>query len=340
MQNINYSEGLKGLSPANQGILRLDSKELAFRRTKQNAQRLDSLAPGNGLHLARELEFAYQELLREQYKPLTALENFPVDRRVPEGALTYKIARISHQGDAKYHRGNSYDIPRSGASVEEEIRPIRHIVTMIELDMFEQQASNFAGSNLRAELREGAVRAMREFLNQKTWFGSEADDVYGVLNYPFVPKATSSVTIDSSSDADTILAELHRLANLSIELSDGTFSPDTMLLPIKTHNYVSTTKRSATTDQTILEAFKQNSAVISEVKPVPELKAAGPSGQDVILFYRRNDQRAISNVVPKEFTMLPVQEQNFSLSIPCYMSHGGVMMRDPLNNLVVYTPAT
>jgi hypothetical protein len=34
--------------------------------------------------------------------------------------------------------------------------------------------------------------------------------------------------------------------------------------------------------------------------------------------------------------MLPVIEDGLELVIPMYMQHGGMIMRDPLNNLVVY----
>lgn len=340
--NLQYADAIEsaGIAPQNAGLIRLDAKTLARRRMQLNAQRFDSVAPGNGLHLAREVEFAYQEVLKEKYSPLSALTLFPTDSRVAPGALTYKIKRVSHQGQAKYHRGNSNDIPRVGASMDEEIRPVRHIVSMISLDFFEQQTSNFAGTNLRGELRDSAVRAIQEFLNTKTWHGSSEMDVYGVLNYPYVPKAASTVTIGSGSNAEDILEELHRLASLASEISDTTFMPNTLVLPVRQHNYIAQTKLSTTDlSETIKSSFLKDGIYIDSIVTAPELAGAGPNGEDVMLFYRRNDQNSITNVIPQGFTMLPVQEQNFNLSIPVYMSHGGVRMVDPLNNLVVYTPA-
>ena len=54
---------------------------------------------------------------------------------------------------------------------------------------------------------------------------------------------------------------------------------------------------------------------------------------------KRNDAMAAANVVPEPFTMLPAETNGFSIFVPCYMSHGGVRMWYPLNNLVAYTPA-
>lgn len=314
-------------------------------RVKKNAEfimaRNDSIAPAKALHMARALEFSFDEKLREKRAPLKALSLIPMDMRVPEGALTYKITRQRHQGAARYHRGNSGDTPRVGTSADEELRPVRHVVTMIEMDFFEEAASNFAGASLQGEMSYAANRVMEEFLNGKVWLGDTANDVYGVLNYPYVPKTVSAVTIDTVTAADTILAELHRLANNASEVSETVFSPNTLLLPTKKYNILSTRKRSATTDQTILQAFLQDNPFIDAVEVVPELAGQGISGaEDAMIMYRRNDSDSIANVVPKGVTMLPMQVDNFSTKIPVYMTHGGVIMRDALNNLVIYSPAS
>lgn len=340
--NIQYSEQLH-LDSATKGLMaqRLDAKGFAERRFQMNAKRLDSVIPGAGLHLAREVEFAYQEVLRTKYAPLSALSLFPTDGRVPPGALTYKMKRLSHTGDARYHRGNNADMPRSGVSSEEQIRPVRHIVTSVALDFFEEQTSQFAGTNLRGELRDAAARSVQEFLNTKTWFGDNDLDVYGVLNYPYVPRADSTISISSATaDPMDILEELNRLAALASEVSSGVFMPNTMVMPIRQHNYISQTRLSSSDlSKTIKQAFLEQQLFITDIKTAPELSGAGDGGEDVLVLYRANDQNSIANVIPQGFTMLPVQQDGFNLSIPCYMSHGGVRMVEPLSNLIVTTPA-
>lgn len=345
MDTLQYSEQLARLDSRTQALVanakHMSPKQFAEARFKENARRLDSVSPGNGLLLARDVEYAYQQVLRTKYAPLSALSLFPTDSRVPPGALVYKLKRVTHQGEARYHRGNNADIPRSGASAEEQLRPVRHIVSSIALDMFEQQSASFAGVNLRGELQEGCARAIQEFLNTKTWNGDNELDVYGVLNYPYCPKVSSAVSIDSTtSDAMDILEELHRLASLASELSDNTFMPNTIVMPVRQANYIAQTKLSSSDlSETIETSFLKESKFITSIKVAPELAGAGPSGEDVMFLYRANDQNSVANVVPQGFTMLPVQQQNFNMTIPCYMSHGGVLMRDPLNNAVIYTPA-
>jgi hypothetical protein len=342
---LQYSDQLASLDARTQSLVlnarNMTPKQFAQARFQENARRLDSVSPGNGLLLARDVEYAYQEVLRTKYSPLSALTLFPTDSRVPPGALTYKIKRVSHQGEARYHRGNNSDIPRSGASAEEQIRPVRHIVTSIALDMFEQQSASFAGVNLRGELQQGAVRSIQEFLNTKTWHGDNDLDVYGVLNYPYVPKVSSTISVSSATaDPMDILEELHRLASLASEISDNTFMPNTLVMPVRQANYIAQTKLSSSDlSETIRSSFLKENQFITSIQVAPELAGAGPNGEDVMFLFRSNDQNSVANVVPQGFTMLPVQQQNFNMTIPCYMSHGGVRMVDPLNNAVVYTPA-
>lgn len=342
-----YEESLQATGLDSQAMLflkraaTLRPADVARERVKLNAQRLDSVAPGNGLMLARDLEFAYQQVLKDKYSPLSALTLFPTDSRVPVGATTYKLKRMQQQGSARYHRGNNSDIPGASISMEEQIRPVRHIVSSIQYDMFENESAGFAGINLRGELQASASRAMQEFLNTKTWEGDDDLDVYGILNYPYVPKVNSTVSISSATaNPEDILEELHRLAALPSEISDNVFMPNTLVMPIRQSNYISQTKLS-TSDltETIQRSFLKESNFITNIVVAPELAGAGPNGEDVMFFYRSNDQSSVANVIPRGFTMLPVQEQNFMLSIPCYMSHGGVRMDNPLNNMVVYTPA-
>lgn len=343
--NLNYLEQLEGIDSAGRSFLaetaRMTPKQIAQRRYAINAKRFDSVAPGYGLTLAREAEFAYQEVLRTKYSPLSALTLFPTDSRVPPGTLTYKIKRVSGQGSARYHRGNNSDIPRSGASAEEQLRPVRHIVTSIALDFFEQMTSTFAGTNLRGELQESAARAMQQFLNTKTWHGDNDLDVYGVLNYPYVSKVDSAVSISAATaDPLDILGELHRLSSLPSEISDNVFMPNAIAMPVRQANYIAQTKLSASDlSETIRSSFLKESLFITSIDVAPELAAAGPNGEDVILLFRKNDMNSVANVIPQGFTMLPVQEQNFNMTIPIYMSHGGVRMWEPLSNMVVYSPA-
>jgi hypothetical protein len=331
-----------GVSAASVSILlsNRDAESRAREVYQANVQRLDALAPGHGIHLARELEFSYQRVLETVYTDLKALTLFPVDSTVPKGALQYRITSEDMTGSAKYHRGEGYSAPRVGLTRNEELRPVRHIINGFELDTFELAASNYAGTDIRGRMERAAKRAMSEFLDAKTWLGSGPDDVYGVINYPYVPKTASSVSISGASTPAQILAELNRLAKQQFVNTDEKFSPNTLAMPTRQREYIRQTQMDLSgTLQTIEQAFLRDNGHIDKIESVPLLAGAGPGSEDILLFFKREDQDSIANVIPENFSMLPAETQGFSIFVPCYMSHGGVRMWYPLNNMVCYSPA-
>lgn len=322
------------LDPGQAGAMRLDAGELARRRQQLNQRNFDA-AGSNGFHLARQLEYIYAEVLREEFPPQSALEAFPLDNSVPAGATSHTVRRISQQGEAKVHRGNSSDVPRVGVTQEEESFPVRHYVVGIGLDIFELEASNFANSNLRQELQDAAQVTMMEFLNHKTWFGDEENGIHGVLNYPWIPKRVINQQFGPSADPMKVLAALNEAANQAHEDSKTVYSPNAVIMSPRLLRYLRTTRVDSSDSEKILDDFLSANPKIQTAEEAWELQGAGPGGTDIMLFYRR-DRRSIANVIPKTFTMLPVQAQGFEMVVPCYMSHGGVVQRDVLNNVVCY----
>jgi len=323
-----------GLLPA----MRLDARALKAHRERLNAQKFDAAAPGLGFHLARDLEFKYAEVLREEFPPQSAFEAFPIDTSVPAGAKSHTVRRLHQQGEAKVFRGNSTDVPRVGVTQEEEEFPVRHYVVGIGLNIFEEQASNFANSNLRGELQTAAQVTMQEFANHKTWFGDEENGIHGVLNYPWIHKRVVSTPFSQGADAKAVLAALNESANYQHEESKTVYSPNAMITSPRILRILRTLRVDPTHPDKVLDDFLASNPRIQSVSGAWELQGTGPGGTDIILFYRR-DKRSVANVMVKPFTMLPVQQKGFEMTIPCYMSHGGVIMRDVLNNNICYVEA-
>lgn len=324
----------KGAEP----LLRMDAADLRQAREQVNTRRLDALAPGRGFHLARQLEHVYNETLREEFPPQSAFEAFPIDTSVPVGARSHTVRRITQQGEARVYRANSGEVPRVGVSQEEESFPVHHYVIGIEMSIFDIESSNFAGSNLRSELQTAAQVTMMEFANHKSWFGDDAFSIYGVFNYPWLPKMVMPVAAKVGSDPDAFLAQMNKAANYAHEESKTVYSPNALRVSPRVRRYMATTRIGTVNDTKILDDFLKANPRITSVEESWELQGSGPGGTDGMLFYRR-DKRSIANVIPRMFTMLPAQESGFAITIPCVMSHGGMVQRDPLNNLLAFVEA-
>lgn len=301
-------------------------------------QRLDSVGSGAGIHLARQLEHVYAEVLKEKYSPTNALDLFEVDSSVPAGARTHTVRRIKHNGEARFYEGNSSRRPTASVEQREKTFNLAPVITSIRISFFDQLAADFSGFALRTELEDAARDVMDRFLNDKILNGAPSRGLPGVLNYPWVPKFVSAVVPNSDTE-EAVLVDLHAKANFAAERSKGLYSPSRMLLSIRMHNYLSTTKRSATTEDTILSAFLKDNPYISEAIPVHELAGVGPSGEDAVIFDRK-DRMAFSRVMAREFTMLPAQDQGMDIEIPCYSIFGGMISREPLHNTIAYYDAS
>ena len=302
--------------------------------TGMGDSRLDAMGDGAGLHLARQLEHIYAEVLKDKYSSNDGLDLFVTDRSVPPGARNHTQRRIKHNGEARFYEGNASRAPTVSVEQREETFNVAPVVTSIRINFFDQLAADFSGFALRSELEDAARDVMDRFIDDKIWNGAPSRNLPGVLNYPWVAKATSPVTIGTSTP-EAILADLHAKANRAATKSKGVFSPNRMLASIRVQNYLATTKRSATTEDTILSAFLRDNPYIDEVIPVHALREAGPNGTDVMIFDRKVKD-AFARVMPRDFTMLPAIDHGFDLEIPCYAIYGGMISREPMHNLITY----
>lgn len=311
-------------------VSRIDAKT----RKAQNERRFDAIGDFDGALAARNLEHIYEEVLREEFPPQNALEFFPIDSSVPPGARSHTIRRLEARGQAKVHRGNA-PVPVVSLAQEEQESRVRHYVIGVEFDIFELQAASYAGFGLRQELEDAAYVILQEFLNEKTWFGDDENSITGVLNYPWLPKIAITQPFSSTASVGDMLAALSYAATRAHTETNTVYQPDSLLVSPRLYRILQSARFNTPDGTRLLAEFQATNPSIRNIDQAVELQGTGPGGTDQMLFYRR-DRRSIANVIPQAFTMLPAQQRGFTWEIPCYMSHGGIVMRDVLNNLLAY----
>lgn len=298
--------------------------------------RADGFSANAGFHLARDLEFVHAEVLEEEFPLPNALRLFSESGTVPVGANTHTMRRVFSHGEARVYRGPGDKIPRVGATQREETWPIRHLVAGYGWDIFEAASANFANSGLLTKNARDARDAIMELANRLWWQGSEIHQLYGVLNYPWLPKkdiATGFSRATVTASPDTVLGELNDLVNFPHDESKSVFQPTVLAMTNALRDVLSSVRFAAGSDTTILEQFLKNSAHIKRVEVAWELEDAGGAGIDGMLAYR-DDQRGIQIVMPQGITQLPIQEKGLESEVINYASIGGVVMPDVLNNIL------
>lgn len=327
----------KGRNPKNLSNIRQTRNARKLDGRVQDGRRNDSsYAASSGLHLARELEHIYSEVMRNEYPDNNALSLFPMDRSVPPGAKNHTVKRIDIQGRPQVHRGRGGDIPTLNVSADEETFNVLYYTIGVDWDHFEELASDFANSNLLDEKLTGARDVMLEFWNEKTWYGNEELDQYGVLSYPYInKKVMSGVVFQTGGDAEAMLSALQALVDFPGILNKGkaVLRPNTMVMSVRMKHAIENTYFSGV-NETVLQRLESTKGV--RVVDAWEMQGTGPGGTDQVLCYKAGDKRSIANVAPMGFTQLPVQEDGFEYMIPCFMAHGGIIMRKPLMNIIGY----
>lgn len=307
-------------------------RDLQSRYDRKDSARI-SHSPG--FAFARDLEHVYGEVLRDDYPDNNALTLFPIDRSVAPGKRTHTVRRLQESGRAEVHRGKAQDIPAVTLASVEETFNVLHYITGVEWDYFEKLSAQSAGFNLLGEHMTTARDVLLEFANTKTWYGDPINDLYGVLNYPYLNKMVMSGVFRLGGDAPAMLQSFLKLINEPGQITKGIASLkiNKVLVSIRMMDILEGTYFEGVQAESVLDRIKRKGI---DVEAVWEMQEAGPGGTDAVFAFRSGDKRSVANVIPMGFTSLPAQNDGFDYKIPCFMSHGGIIMRKPLMNILGY----
>lgn len=318
------------------GKWRIDANGPTLRRlADRGGMRMDAFNDGGGLHLPRQLEHIHSRALEEAKPVPNGLSLFRISNEVPPGARTHTVRRFLEDGEVAVYRGGT-DVPRVGVSQVEEEFPVRHYVTSFATNHFEMLSSNFANTSEAERKMRSARRIMESFLNRMIWgIGpNEEHGLFGVLNYPWLAKKIASVLFDGSAAVDDVLTELQDAANFPAQQSKATFSPNRMVTSTRVRDYLMNTRLGSVNDTTIGEFFARNNEHINTIEGAWELRDIAGTGVDGILFYNDSED-GITNEMVQGLTPLPIQHFGFEDITYLYASHGGIIMRDAGNNILL-----
>lgn len=306
------------------------------------SRRLDSATTTQGFHQLRQLEHVFADVLREQYAPNNAMRLFTLDTSVSPGAQYHTLTRIYRTGEVQEISGAAGEqiTARVNTQQEQERAGIVHYITSVVYSIFEQMSDGFAGGNgaMVSKMREdilAAQDALMDHLNYRTWFGSVASGLRGVLTYPWMAKVALSTVFSDATSADDLKDAIISVLDLPHELSKTVYQPNTLVVSPRIRNLLYR-KRLSNTDITVGKFITENNARgIKVIEEAHELQGNGPGGTDGILAYRK-DRLGIMNVISNPFSRLPVQPVGISFYNYFYMSHGGVRMPNVASNLLAW----
>lgn len=308
-----------------------------------------NLDANESVFFERELEYIKTQTYDVKTPNMKAMENIPISGEAGPAAESITYRQYDSVGMAKIISNYSDDLPRVDVKAQEFTTPVRSIGEAYGYNVQEIRASAAANKNLPARKAATARKIMDQTTNKIAWNAYPTDGINGgltgLLYNANVTKGTVTQRggdyVFADKTPDEILADLNKLVDDIMDLTNGVEQPDTVLLPIAQYSQIASEYRSSTSDLTILEAFLKNRPYITKVDWVAEFKNVNPipstmvaSNTDIMVAFRRQPD-ALTLEIPQPFEQFEVERRGLEYLVPCHERCGGVIVYYPLSVNIV-----
>lgn len=293
---------------------------------------------------ARELEFVYSEVEREEYAdlPMANGDIIPVDTSLPDGAETFKYYLYGAVGVARFMNGySSGSLPLvtiKGAAVPGNVETFANGYAYSTRDARNAQ---FTGMPLEAELAFAARRAHEELLQRVGLWGRADLGLPGLLNHPNIIRSTPGTSAGAGDDtwpnktADEIIADVVTAIDTVDEVTFGKEKVNAVRMSRERYNLIRTYRMGAGDGTLTILKYLQEMYPDVTFGVLDELNASNSDGNldagtHSLFAYTAGNKRKASLVVPMMFRQYTVQQEGLMFKVPCESSTGGVKMKSPL----------
>lgn len=292
----------------------------------------------------RELEFIKAQSYDVLYQDLLARSVFPTSNEAGAYAEVITYRTYDRVGMAQIINAYAKDLPRADVTGKETSSPVRVIGLSFSYTVAEVLASQATGRSLEQRRANAVQRGTEETIDNIAWYGDAGSGLPGFLTNPNIPTGsvaqnaagTSTKWVDKTPGE--ILEDVNDLFGTIYASTRKKERPNTLLLPTKQWNYITSTPRSDNSDTTIANYLVQNSPFLSSVDDIiaaPEMEGAGTGSTDMMVAYDRNPDK-LTLEVPLELQFLPVQERGLNLEVPAWAKTGGVIVYYPMSARFAY----
>ena len=290
-----------------------------------------------GLFLARELEHVLNRVLETQYADLKYASILPVSTEIAETAEAYTYRVFDAQGKMNVIQDKASDLPRADILRKEITLPVRSLGGSFAYTVQEvRQAATVPGMNLETRRAAALRRAAEEAVNEIALFGEGPSGMKGFFNSDQVDKTVPNKWFDgASTTTDEMLELLNEAPTRIVQGSKMKESPNTILLDYNSYRIISTTARSASSDETVLSFFLKTNPFIRSVEPINELSAGNSVlSKDRLICYDRSPEK-LQLHIPRTLELLPPERRGLEYTVSAHMRIGGTAIYYPKSVLYV-----
>lgn len=282
---------------------------------------------------AAQSAFYYRQLIKlsskafaVQYEELKARSLFPLLSDGPSFADdAYAFQTWDGTGEAAVVGNYADDLPTADAFTKEQLSRHAPVASSVVMNFKEMAKDRQTGTGLLAKKQERAVRAVEQKIHKCALYGDAQRQIPGFLNNPQLPTPLAASGDWGSISTDTVLDELHSIANAPPQNTLQIETVDTLLMPTEEFHHISV-RRLPDSDLTIRQHFMASTPYIKNIEVLPELNTGDTAGTGPRVIAYRRDEAAVALNIPMDPTWLPSQTKNLTTVYPLLGACGGVIV--------------
>ncbi len=239
----------------------------------------------------RDLELVEERELTRMMPDYKGAKIVPVEVLNEPWAETSSFKLIDGVGSMELMGSRTTNLPFVDIVGGEFVNKAYRYITGYELSADEIIATVKRGIPIESRKVQLVNQVYTEHQNKMILFGDRRVNSPGFINHPAWPRMIAPYRLDSSSTVNQQLATLNAGAAALDKISNNNsrIAPDTLLLPKRRYDYlVSQSRLNDAAPANTLKFFTDNNSSIRNIDWLSELQGAGPAGEDVAIFYKKD----------------------------------------------------
>lgn len=298
-------------------------------------------------YVARQLEHIREGVDAAEFPALKSGLLVPMDTSPDEGATSYITRQSTQNGRARVTKGMGGIVPPVDVNVSEKAYGFFDIMLSYGYTLDEVRASKNAGKSLPTDRALRCREQIQREIDAIALMGHADVAMKGIFNQTTGAAGTAAVGTYAASNGGSgtawntktpaqIMDDWHAAVSQVVTESNGIEVPNTTVLPLSVFEYVSRRQIGDGTIDTVLTAFKRNTAHIKTIEWSPYLEAnVMPSiATTRMVNYDRNPLK-VSMILPVPFEQLSPDVTSTETNVKCHAKTAGVIMHRPRS--MVYT---
>lgn len=238
-----------------------------------------------------QLEIVENRLITPIQPEFKILKLIPMEELDQPWAEFSTYQTIDGVGSMELRGPRSTNLPRVEMVGEEFSQRTYEYTTGYDLTDREIAATVHKGVPIEENKIQLVQRVYSQHLNKILLFGDRRTGTPGFLNDPRWLRMYAPFPLDGRSTHNQMLATMNSASTAVDKATNDNLqiSPNTLLLPKPKYDYLkSQTRLEASDKDNVLSYFLGNNSTITDIDWLSELAGAGPNGEDIAVFYRRD----------------------------------------------------